>query len=178
MADSVFTDNEVIAGLDLGSTKVSVIVAEQTDDGVDIIGIGSVPCSGLKKGVVVNIDATVRAIRAAIEQAETMSGVRSTVYAGMRRHVTDEQRGRAAIATRVTHAESPRALAGQGDPAPADRSAACVAAAVIVDGHDGIPERRHERVRPGSLHLVTARHTRSRTSSSAQRVNLHVAEVV
>src|SRR5688500_2614905 len=72
MADSVFSDNEVIAGLDLGSTKVSVIVAEQNDDGVDIIGVGSVPCAGLKKGVVVNIDATVRAIKMALEQAETM----------------------------------------------------------------------------------------------------------
>ena len=122
MADSVFTDNEVIAGLDLGSTKVSVIVAEQTDDGVDIIGIGSVPCAGLKKGVVVNIDATVRAIKAAIEQAETMSGVKiNTVYAGIAgSHVHGHEQGR-----RGRHRQPrgragrrrARARAGQGHPA-------------------------------------------------------------
>ena len=69
------SDNEIIAGLDLGTTKVCAIVAEVTDDGLDIIGIGSVPSKGLRKGVVVNIESTVQAIKAAIEQAETMAGV-------------------------------------------------------------------------------------------------------
>ena len=48
--------SEIIAGLDLGTTKVTVIVAELTDDGLDVIGIGSVPAKGIKKGVVVNIE--------------------------------------------------------------------------------------------------------------------------
>ena len=48
-------DNELIAGLDLGSTKVCAIVGEQVEDGIDIIGIGSAPSKGLKKCVVVNI---------------------------------------------------------------------------------------------------------------------------
>ena len=52
-------DSQLIAGLDLGTTKVCAIVGELTDDGVDIIGIGSVASKGLKKGVVVNIDSTV-----------------------------------------------------------------------------------------------------------------------
>ena len=64
------SENEIIAGLDLGTTKVCAIVAEVTDEGLDIIGIGSVPSKGLRKGVVVNIESTVQAIRAAIEQAE------------------------------------------------------------------------------------------------------------
>ena len=68
-------ENEIIAGLDLGTTKVCAIVAEQSEEGLDIIGIGSVPSKGLKKGVVVNIESTVQAIRAAVEQAETMAGV-------------------------------------------------------------------------------------------------------
>ena len=62
-------ENEIIAGLDLGTTKVCAIVAEQSEEGLDIIGIGSVPSKGLKKGVVVNIESTVQAIRAAVEQA-------------------------------------------------------------------------------------------------------------
>src|SRR6188474_873421 len=77
-------EHEIIAGLDLGTTKVCAIVAEQTDDGIDIIGIGSVPSKGLKKGVVVNIDSTVQAIRAAVDQAQTMAGCKiNTVYAGI-----------------------------------------------------------------------------------------------
>ena len=77
-------ENEIIAGLDLGTTKVCAIVAEQSEEGLDIIGIGSVPSKGLKKGVVVNIESTVQAIRAAVEQAETMAGVEiNTVYAGI-----------------------------------------------------------------------------------------------
>src|SRR5690349_23268173 len=77
-------DSQLIAGLDLGTTKVCAIVAEQTDDGIDIIGIGSVPSKGLKKGVVVNIESTVQAIKAAIEQAETMAGCEiRTVFAGI-----------------------------------------------------------------------------------------------
>ena len=55
-------ENEIIAGLDLGTTKVCAIVAEVTDDGLDIIGVGSVPSRGLRRGVVVNIDSTMQAI--------------------------------------------------------------------------------------------------------------------
>lgn len=187
MADSVFTDNEVIAGLDLGSTKVSVIVAEQTDDGVDIIGIGSVPCAGLKKGVVVNIDATVRAIRAAIEQAETMSGVKiNTVYAGIAgSHVTGmNKEGVAAIANReVTQADVDRVLEqAKAIPLPGDRQVLHVLPQqYIVDGHDGIPEPvGMSGVRlEARCHLVTAAtHAVENIIKCAERVNLHVAEVV
>ena len=63
-------ENEIIAGLDLGTTKVCAIVAEQSEEGLDIIGIGSVPSKGLKKGVVVNIESTVQSIQRAVEEAE------------------------------------------------------------------------------------------------------------
>ena len=88
-------ENEIIAGLDLGTTKVCAIVAEHTADGLDIIGIGSVPAKGLRKGVVINIESTVQAIKAAIAQAETMAGVEiNTVYAGVAgSHVTRTESG-------------------------------------------------------------------------------------
>jgi cell division protein FtsA len=187
MAESVFTDNEVIAGLDLGSTKVSVIVAEQTDDGVDIIGIGSVPCAGLKKGVVVNIDATVRAIKAAIEQAETMSGVKiNTVYAGIAgSHVTGmNKEGVAAIANREVAASDVERVLEQAKaiPLPGDRQVLHVLPQeYIVDGHDGIPEPiGMSGVRlEARCHLVTAAsHAVENIIKCAERVNLHVAEVV
>jgi cell division protein FtsA len=75
---------QVIAGLDIGTTKTCVIVAEITDSGIDIIGIGSQPSEGLRKGVVVNIENTVETIRKAVEEAERMSGCEiSSVYAGI-----------------------------------------------------------------------------------------------
>jgi cell division protein FtsA len=187
MADSVYTDNEVIAGLDLGSTKVSVIVAEQTDDGVDIIGIGSVPCAGLKKGVVVNIDATVRAIKTALEQAETMSGVKiNTVYAGIAgSHVTGmNKEGVAAIANREVGAGDVERVLEQAKaiPLPSDRQVIHVLPQeYIVDGHDGIPEPvGMSGVRlEARCHIVTAAtHAVENIIKCAERVNLHVAEVV
>ena len=75
---------ELIVGLDIGTTKICCIVGEQTDEGIDIIGIGSHPSKGLRKGVVVNIDATVASIKRAIEEAEHMAGCEiTTVYTGI-----------------------------------------------------------------------------------------------
>jgi len=58
---------EIIVGLDIGTTKVAAVVGEVTEEGIDIIGIGSHPSRGLVKGVVVNIENTVSSISAAIE---------------------------------------------------------------------------------------------------------------
>ncbi len=79
---------DFVVGLDIGTTKICCIVGEiagTTNDGaIDIIGIGTAPSAGLRKGVVVNIDATVESITKAVEEAELMAGVEiSTVYAGI-----------------------------------------------------------------------------------------------
>lgn len=75
---------ELIAGLDVGTTKICVVIGEVFDDRIDIIGVGTAASSGMKKGVVVNIEATVKAIREAMEQAEEMAGCDiETVYAGI-----------------------------------------------------------------------------------------------
>jgi cell division protein FtsA len=75
---------EIIVGLDIGTTKICAIVGELTDGGIDIIGIGTHPSKGLRKGVVVNIEATVASIRRAIEEAEAMAGTEIThVYTGI-----------------------------------------------------------------------------------------------
>jgi cell division protein FtsA len=74
----------VIVGLDIGTTKTCAIVAEMTDTGIDIIGIGSHPSEGLRKGVVVNIENTVEAIKKAVDEAEHMSGCEiSSVHVGI-----------------------------------------------------------------------------------------------
>lgn len=76
---------EIIVGLDIGTTKICAIVAEISEEGsIDIIGIGTHPSKGLRKGVVVNIEATVSSIRRAIEEAELMAGAEiSDVYTGI-----------------------------------------------------------------------------------------------
>jgi len=79
------TANNLIVGLDIGTSKVVAIVGEVTADGeIDIIGIGTQPSRGLKKGVVVNIESTVQSIQRAVEEAELMAGCQiRSVYAGI-----------------------------------------------------------------------------------------------
>ncbi len=75
---------ELIVGLDIGTTKICAVVGEVSGDGINIIGIGTHPSVGLRKGVVVNIEATVESIQKAIEEAELMAGCEiSSVYAGI-----------------------------------------------------------------------------------------------
>jgi cell division protein FtsA len=79
------TEKDLIVGLDIGTSKVVAIVGEITPDNqIEIIGIGSHPSRGLKKGVVVNIESTVQSIQRAVEEAELMAGCRiHSVYAGI-----------------------------------------------------------------------------------------------
>jgi cell division protein FtsA len=79
------SERNLIVGLDIGTSKVVAIVGEVTPEGeIEIIGIGSHPSRGLKKGVVVNIESTVQSIQRAIEEAELMAGCQiNSVYAGI-----------------------------------------------------------------------------------------------
>src|SRR5512137_409260 len=77
--------SELVVGLDIGTTKICAIVGEIHPEGsVDIIGIGTAPSHGLRKGVVINIESTVASIRRAVEEAEMMAGceIRSS-YVGI-----------------------------------------------------------------------------------------------
>src|SRR5690606_23300037 len=180
-------ESEIIAALDLGTTKVCAIVAEQTDEGIDIIGIGSVPAKGLKKGVVVNIESTVQAIRAAVEQAETMAGVDiDSVFAGIAgRHIRGlNKEGVAAIGNReVGYPDVERVLdQAKAVPLPSDRQVLHVLPQeYIVDEQDGIKEpvgmsgvRLEARV-----HMVTAASMSvANIVKCAERCGLSVEEVV
>src|SRR3989475_3550641 len=75
---------EIVVGLDIGTTKICCIVGEVGPEGIDVVGIGTHPSRGLRKGVVINIEATVASIRRAVEEAELMAGCEiSSVYAGI-----------------------------------------------------------------------------------------------
>ncbi|HUV77428.1 MAG TPA: cell division protein FtsA [Desulfobacterales bacterium] len=74
----------IIVGLDIGTTKICAVVGEKTGDKINVIGIGTHPSIGLRKGVVVNIESTVESIQKAVEEAELMAGCEiSSVYAGI-----------------------------------------------------------------------------------------------
>jgi cell division protein FtsA len=78
-------EKNLIVGLDIGTSKVVAIVGEVMPEGdLEVIGIGSNPSRGLKKGVVVNIESTVHSIQRAVEEAELMAGCQiHSVYAGI-----------------------------------------------------------------------------------------------
>lgn len=135
---------EIVVGLDLGSTKVSAVVAEVDADGIEILGVGNVACRGLRKGVVSNIEWTVRSIREAIEAAQTMAGVEiTTVYAGVAgSHVRSlSSDGICAISGReVRPSDLDRVIEGaRAIPVDADRMILhALPREYVVDNQDGI----------------------------------------
>ena len=70
------TEPELIVGLDLGTSKITVVVAERdiNGDGAQIIGVGQAPSSGIRKGMIVNLDQAVRSVKQAVSDAQNMVG--------------------------------------------------------------------------------------------------------
>jgi cell division protein FtsA len=139
--------DNVLVGLDLGTTKVCAIVGEVKDGGqVDFIGIGISPSLGLKKGVVVNIDSTVESIKKAVYEAELMAGVEiNSVYVGISGgHIKGiNSRGVAAIKNReVGSADVARAIDGaRAVNIPMDQQILhVIPQEFIIDDQDGIKE--------------------------------------
>jgi cell division protein FtsA len=178
---------EIVVGLDIGTTKVSAVVGEISEDGITILGVGTVPCRGLRKGIVSNIDWTVRAIKDAVEAAQTMAGVEiRTVYAGVAgSHIRSQSSdGVAAIAGgEVTRADVERALEGaRAIPVDADRQILHVLPReFIVDAQDGIRDPiGMSGVRLGAkVNLVTAATSCvQNVIRCCERAGLAVADVV
>ncbi|PMU47798.1 cell division protein FtsA, partial [Pseudomonas sp. GP01-A3] len=67
--------NEIYVSLDVGTSTIKVIIGELVNDTLNIIGVGNVKSSGLKRGSIVDIDETVTSIKKAIDQAERMVGI-------------------------------------------------------------------------------------------------------
>ncbi|MEW6076407.1 MAG: cell division protein FtsA [Thermodesulfobacteriota bacterium] len=77
-------EQDIIVGLDIGTTKICAVVGEKEGDKINIIGIGMHPSEGLRKGVVVDIESTVGSIKKAVEEAELMAGCEiSNAYVGI-----------------------------------------------------------------------------------------------
>ncbi len=183
----VSTQGEIVVGLDIGTTKVCAVVGEIADDGITILGVGSVPCRGLRKGIVSNIEWTTTSIKEAIESAQTMAGVEiRTVYAGVAgSHIRSQASdGVAAIAGgEVTRADVERVLEGaRAIPVDADRQILHVPPReYIVDAQDGIRDPiGMSGVRLGTkVNLVTAATSCvQNVIRCAERCGLTVADVV
>ncbi len=135
---------DIIVGLDLGTTKVCAIVGEVTSEGVNVIGVGSAPSLGVRGGVVVNIDKTVQAIRRAIEDAQFMAGCEiESVHVGVAgTHVKSENStGVVAIKNQeVTEVDIERVMdAAQAVALPHDREILhVIPQEFIVDDQRGI----------------------------------------
>lgn len=177
----------LIVGLDIGTTKICAIVGEVTHDGIDIIGIGSHPSRGLRKGVVVNIEATVESIKRAIEEAELMAGCDITsVYAGIAGgHIKGiNSHGIVAVKNKeVSENDVNRVIdAAQAVAIPLDREVIhVIPQEFIVDEQDGIKEPLGmSGVRlEAKVHIISAAVTSAQNIvKCANRCGLNVNDIV
>ena len=138
--------NPTVVGLDIGTYKVGVIVAEVGDDGVEITGIGTASSNGLKKGTVVNIEATVEAIRKAVDEAELMAAteIRSVIAGSAGSHIKGfNSHGVVAVKKREVENEDVERVmeAARAVALPTDREVLHVLPQeFVVDDQDGIKD--------------------------------------
>ncbi|QGM22148.1 cell division protein FtsA [Spiribacter sp. 2438] len=140
-------ERNLLVGLDIGTSKVVAIVGEMQADGdVEVIGLGSHPSRGLKKGVVVNIESTVQSIQRAVEEAELMAGCEiHSVYVGIAgSHVRSlNSHGIVAIKEKeVTQSDVDRVLdAARAVAIPADQEILhTLPQEYIIDNQEGVRE--------------------------------------
>src|SRR5262245_53829020 len=140
---------QVVAGLDVGTTKSCCVIAEWAPQGqLEVLGVGLSPCRGLRKGVVVNIDSTVESIKQAVGEAEGMAGTGiSSVLVGIAGGHIRSVNSRGAIAVQGKHREVSqhdidRALdAARAINLPQDREVIHVLPQTyVVDDQDGVRE--------------------------------------
>ncbi|GAA4648579.1 cell division protein FtsA [Kistimonas scapharcae] len=178
----------MIVGLDIGTSKVVALVGEITDSGdIEVIGIGSHPSRGLRRGVVVNIESTVQSIQRAIEEAELMAGCQiHSVYAGIAgSHIRSlNSHGIVAIREReVTRADMDRVIdAAQAVAIPADqRILHILPQEYVIDTQEGVKEPLGmSGVRlEAKVHLVTcAVNAAQNIEKCIRRCGLEVEDII
>ena len=179
--------DELIVGLDIGTTKICVIVADRTENGIDVVGIGTHPSRGLRKGVVVDIDATVDSIKHAVEEAELMADCEITsVFAGIAGgHIRGfNSHGVVAVKDReVREGDVKRVIdAAKAVAIPMDREVIhVIPQEFIIDDQDGIREPLGmSGVRlEAKIHIVTAAVTSAQNIvKCANKAGLNVIDIV
>ncbi|MGH1363057.1 MAG: cell division protein FtsA [Calditrichia bacterium] len=183
-------EGRIITGLDIGTTKIcAVIVKEDTDGKLNVVGIGSSPSHGLRKGVVVNIDKTVSSVRSALDEAQIMAGVEvDTVYVGIAGdHIRSlNSKGMVGVSRddhEITQEDVDRAInAAKALALPIDREIIhVIPQEFIVDDQDGIPDPiGMSGVRlEVEVHIVTAAVTSAQNIvRSVQRAGYDVEDII
>lgn len=176
-----------IAGLDIGTTKVSIVIGTPGPHGIDIVGLGTAPNQGLKKGIVVNIEQTTEAIRQAREEAELMAGIQLTeVWVSVSGTVIKSFDSKGMVAIRdkeITSNDIARVVeAAKAVAVPNDRDVIHVLPREFrVDDQDGIldPIGMSGVRLESSVHIVTAGHTALQNLiKCTERAQLRVAGLV
>ncbi|HIJ54791.1 MAG TPA: cell division protein FtsA [Deltaproteobacteria bacterium] len=179
--------DNIIVGLDIGTTKICTVVGEMSGSDINIIGIGTHPSIGLRKGVVVNIESTVESIKKAVEEAELMAGCEiSNVYAGIAGgHITGfNSRGIVAIkGSEVVQGDVDRVIdAARAVAIPMDREVIHVLPQeFIVDDQSGIqnPLGMSAVRLEAKIHIVTGAVTSAHNIvKCANRAGLDVCDIV
>ncbi len=177
----------LIVGLDIGTTKISAIIGELQEDGVDIIGVGTHPSRGLRKGVVINIESTVESIRKAVEEAEAVCGTEiNSVYTGIAGgHIRGiNSHGICALKDQEVHSvDVERAIdAAQAVAIPLDREVIhVIPQEFVVDEQDGIKDPiGMSGVRlEAKVHIVTAAVTSAQNIvKCCNRAGLNVNDII
>ncbi len=179
--------DNIVVGLDIGTTKICAIVGEVGEGSLDIIGIGSAPSRGLRKGVVINIASTVESIRQAVEEAELMAGCEiSTVFTGISGGHIRGFNSHGIVAVKdgeITAADVNRVIdAAKAVAIPMDREVIHILPQeYIIDDQDGIKEPlgMHGVRLEAKVHIVTASATSAQNIvKCANRTGLNVSSVV
>ncbi len=182
------SENNLFVGLDIGTTKVVALVGSVGLGGhIDVIGIGSHPSRGLKRGIVINIDATVQSIKHAIEEAELMAGCEiHSVYTGIAgSHIRSlNSHGIVAIRDReVTQADIDRVIdAAKAVAIPADQKILHILPQeFIIDSQEGV----REPIGMSGVRLEAKVHIVTGSVSAVQnivkcieRCGLHVSDII
>src|SRR6202041_521076 len=182
------SDRNLVVGLDIGTSKVVAIVGEIKADGaLEIIGIGSHPSRGLKKGVVVNIESTVQSIQRAVEEAELMAGCEiHAVYAGIAGSHVRSLNSHGVVAIRdkeVTQGDVEHVIdAARAVAIPADQKILHVLPQdYVIDGQEGIRDPiGMSGVRlEAKVHIVTGAESAAQNIEKCiQRCGLEVDDIV
>jgi cell division protein FtsA len=182
--------SRTFVGLDIGTTKISCIIAEQAASGdLDVVGVGNAASEGLRRGVVVNLEKTVASIERAVDEAERMAGVSvKGVHAGIAGdHIRSiNSRGVIAVSRRdneIGPADVERVVeAAKAVAIPTDREIIhVIPQSFIVDDQDGIKDPvGMSGVRlEAEVHIITGAVTSAKNiCRSIQRAGLRVYDLV
>ena len=180
---------ERIVGVDLGTTKIAAIIAEVEDEDLKIVGVGSTPSNGLKRGVIVNLEKAIESIEKAVDEASRMAGVKvDSCYAGISGSHIESINAHAMIATArtggvVTKRDIERVIEqAKAIALPLDREIIhAIPIEYVVDNEKGIkdPVGMSGVKLEAEVHIVTAAITSAQNIYTAlERAGLKVKDLV